>query len=183
MEFDTAVLASMGWQLVNIMLPIIVALIGVYGQKWGSAFVAKKRLELTAEQNARIDKAINFCMVTAEQLKINGILPDGEAAKNWVINQAQTELKKYNIPVDVAELADKIEGNYNNMLVNGIPDKQALISQAIDAGVAAYKDSGTSDEVKKLVADFSKKYLAEFGVTVNAEVLEGLALSKLNALK
>lgn len=183
MEFDMTVLVNVGWQIVNFILPILAAMVAVYVRKWALPLIAKTRLELTTEQNARIDAAINFCMLTAEQLKINGVLPNGEAAKEWVIGKAQTELKKYNILIDVAELADKIEGNYNSMLSTGVPDKQALISQAIDAGVSAYKDSGTSDEVKSFVTEFSKKYLAEFGVTVNVEVLEGLALAKLNSLK
>jgi hypothetical protein len=183
MDFDTAKLIEMAWQIINAMLVVAIPIAAIYIQKWGSAFVAKKRLELTAEQNARVDAAISFAMATAQQLKINGVLPDGTAAKNWVITQAQAELKKYNIPINVADLSDKIEGNYNNMLSTGIPDKQWLIDQAIDIGVAAYKTSGVSEDVKGIVVEFSKKYLAEFGVTVNAEVLEGLALSKLNALK
>ena len=103
MEFDMTVLASAGWQIVNFMLPILAAMAAVYVRRWALPLIAKKRLELTTEQNAKIDAVINFCMATAEQLKINDILPDGEAAKNWVVNQAQAELVKYNIPIDVAE--------------------------------------------------------------------------------
>lgn len=183
MEFDTEKLFDMAVQVAGTLLTILVPLLLIYAQKFAAAYVAKLRLNLTDEQNATVDKVVQLAIATAEQLKINGVLPNGDAAKQWVISLVSSELQKYKITLDVGLISDRIESQYNAWLSDGIPDKEFLIGKAIDAGVNAYKGSGVSDEVKKLVAAFSKDYLAEFGVYVNAEVLEQLALSKLNELK
>jgi hypothetical protein len=178
MDFD--VVQDFLWTVVQIFLAAALPVVVKAGLDWLKEAVAGMRSGLTVQQNELINTVVQKAIQAAQQLKANGVLPDGQAAKEYAMEVIQRELDRLGIELDAVEIANAIEAGYRGYLHYSMGPE--MIREVVADMVQAYRDSGIDDQVKALAAIAADRYLRRFGVTVDLDILEDLALAQIQEL-
>ena len=160
------------WALVSGLLVIAIPVLARAAIQWVRATLTAKEMEV-------IDKVISMAVSTVQQLKANGVIGDGEAALDYALSVAQREFDRLGIKLDVDTILDAIEAVYNSEQAWTVKEfSAAALKELIDS----YVGSNVGDEAKKLAAVAIERYLKQFGISVDLDVLEALALDELAKL-
>jgi hypothetical protein len=179
--------------LLIIAIPILIAFLFQWlrqrGQEW--------RARLTVQQQQFIDSAIGMAVRAAEQSGLAGQLAGGGAAKKaYAIKAAQDYLNRLGVQVDVSGLANLVEAEVNKQFANAAPavddaaTRSMLLDKAVKTAVLAAEQSGLNKTIQNVAAqkkqyalELAFKYLAEHGLRVDPNVVNGLLEATLRQLK
>lgn len=181
--FDFGVVEEALWVLAQGLLVVGLPVVVKAFLEWLGEKVRELRGSLSEAENERIEGAIRIGVAAAEQLKANGLLPDGAAAKGYALDVIGKELDRNGIVLDADLLMDRVEYGYRMFRSQEVFQRQELVGQAVDVGVRAWRESGLAGEAKGFVERVAKGYLRDFGVSVDVDVLEALVLGRLGELK
>jgi len=182
---DFLTLAVQG--LLLVALPVVIAAAFQHFR----AMSQQIKLKMTEEQRQSIDNAIKTGVKVAEQTGIlKGLL--GPEKKKQAIAVAEKFLADKGINLDLDKLGDLIEAEVQTQFSKPTPPadspeaRQQLIDSALHAAVLAAEQSGLTGliqnigpEKKAYAAGMALKYLDQYGIKVDPQLLGGLIESHL----
>ena len=188
MDVNT-LLSTIAMGLLVLALPIVIAAAFQHFRVMSQQL----KMKLSEEQQANIDKAIKVGVQVAEQ---TGILKNllGPEKKKEAIAIAQKFLAEKGIKLDLDKMADLIEAEVRTQFAKPTPPadspeaRKALIDSAIRTGIQAAEQSGLTGliqnlgpEKKAYAAGLALKYLDQYGIQVDSQLLSGLIEGQLMA--
>ncbi|MBM3143869.1 MAG: hypothetical protein FJ010_02645 [Chloroflexi bacterium] len=192
----TNFLAILAQSLLIIAIPILVAAAFM----WARQKAAEIKQNLSKEQLDMIEKGVKMAVSAAEQAGFSKLLKSGAEKKQYAIEAVQRYLDRIGVPIDVDEIAALIESEVNTQFSNYAPPvntpeaRSALIDKAIEMSVLAAEQSGAKKlaietaagvamSKKDYAVDLATKYLAEHGLKVNPDLVDGLIEGQIMKLK
>jgi hypothetical protein len=181
MELNMKPFMDFFWQLAAIVLTCFGSVALAFATKWIKNKAAQLRSQLDVDTQVKLDAIIEVGVAAAQQMKAAGLLPDGASAKQYALNYAQRELNARGVTWDVYALEGKMEALYSSAYGVDSINLLGVAKDAVTQAVAAYKESAASVEAKDAMVQFAEKYLKTYGMTVDADVLEGMILAQLES--
>src|SRR5689334_14957654 len=188
MDINT-LLSNIAMGLLVLALPIVIAAAFQHFRVMSQQL----KMKLSEEQQANIDKAIKVGVQVAEQ---TGILKNllGPEKKKEAIAVAQKFLADKGIKLDLDKMADLIEAEVRTQFAKPVPPadspeaRKALVDSAIRTAIQAAEQSGLTGliqnlgpEKKAYAAGLALKYLDQYGIKIDSQLLSGLIEGQLMA--
>ncbi len=178
----TTTLSLIAQGLLIIALPIVIAAAVQHFR----AMTQQLRMKLSEEQRQNIDQAISVGVKVAEQTGlIQGLV--GPEKKKQAIQIAEKFLADKGIKLDLEKLSDLIEAEVQTQFSHPTPvvdspeARQQLINQAVQTAVQAAEQGGLTGLIQNLAAEkkayaagLALKYLDQYGIKLDPQLLGGL---------
>jgi hypothetical protein len=192
----TNFLAIFAQALLIIAIPIVVA--GAF--MWARQKAAEIKQNLSTEQLTMIEKGVRIAVKAAEQAGFSGMLKSGSEKKEYAIDAVQRYLDRAGVAIDVEEIVTLIEAEVNTQFTKYAPPvdtpeaRSELIDKAIEAAVLSAEQSGFKKAAiesatgvalskKDYATDLAQKYLAEHGLKIDTDLIDGLIEAQIMRLK
>lgn len=181
--------------LIIIAIPILVAAAASW--LWQKANEIKGKL--SSQQLATLQNVASIAVKAAEQAGLSKQLASAEK-KDYAIKVAQDYLNSIGVKVDVKAIASSLEAevlkqfNTPTPVVDTPEARAALLQKAIESGVLAAEQSGMkaaalnagvslAQQKKQYAVELTQKYLAQYGVQVDQQVVDGLIEAQIMRFK
>jgi len=192
----TNFLAMFAQALLIIAIPIVAAGAFMWArQKW-----AEIKQNISKEQLSLIEKGVQIAVKAAEQAGFAGVLKSGSEKKEYAIDAVQRYLDRAGIAIDVEEIVTLIEAEVNTRFTKYAPPvdtpeaRSELIDKAIEAAVLSAEQSGLKKTAiesaagvalskKEYATDLAQKYLAEHGLKIDIDLIDGLIEAQIMRFK
>ncbi|MBI4772074.1 MAG: hypothetical protein HY784_17075 [Chloroflexi bacterium] len=179
--------------LLVLAIPIVIAYLGL----WLRQRAQELHSRLTVQQQQLVDTVISSVVRAAQQQGIVGELKTGGAKREYALKMASGFLARYGITgLDLSKLAALVEAEVNKQFSSAAvpPDtaeaRQQLLDRAVQVAVDAAQQSGVTgliqnigEQKKGYAIQFASRYLAEHGIRVPEDVLQGLIEAQIMQLK
>lgn len=165
------------------LLSILGGILLFYANKWIKNTIKKFEMSLSSQERQKVKEIIADAIRAVDMLKANGIISNtieddiATKAKEKAIQIIERELLDAGIVWDVERISDNLESVYKELKM-GFTDEAELMDKAVDFVVNTYLISDFSDYTLEVAANLADKYLKDFGMSVDFEVLESAIASK-----
>lgn len=174
--------------LLVLAIPILIA----FAIPWLRQKANEVKQKLSADQLDMLQKGAQFAVKAAEQAGLSGQIKNvGKEKKEFAISAAQGWLDRAGLKVNADEIASMIESEVHSQITNPTPmadsaeSRSQLLEKAINVAVLAAQQgsvqefanrlaTGLIDSQKDYAAGFVKKYLDQYGLKVDPDIIDGL---------